>query len=74
MGNNGNLYAHQAAVALKYGIAGINFIPQRPEERFSLAKLALRLEIKKNCFSPSKPSEAVRNLGSWFDSHINMNV
>ena len=40
MGNNGNPCAHQAAVALKYGIAGINFIPQRPEERFSLAKLA----------------------------------
>ncbi|KAL9978127.1 hypothetical protein ACROYT_G015612 [Oculina patagonica] len=41
LGSNGNPCAHQAAVALKYGIAGINFIPQRPEERFSLAKLAI---------------------------------
>jgi len=41
LGNNGNPCAHQAAVALKYGIAGINFIPQRPEERISLAKLAI---------------------------------
>ena len=24
--------------------------------------------------SQIKPSEAVRNLGSWFDSHMNMNV
>ena len=28
-------------MALKYGIAGINFIPQRPEESFSPAKLAI---------------------------------
>ena len=41
MGSNGNPCAHQAVVALKYGIAGINFIPQRPEERFSLAELAI---------------------------------
>ena len=41
MGSNGNPCAHQAAVALKYGIAGINFIPQKPEERFNLAKLAI---------------------------------
>ena len=40
-GGNGNPCAHQAAVALKYGIAGINFIPQKPEERFNLAKLAI---------------------------------
>ena len=24
--------------------------------------------------SQIEPSEAVRNLGSWFDSHMNMNV
>ena len=24
--------------------------------------------------SQIKPSETVRNLGSWFDSHMNMNV
>ena len=41
LGSNGNPCAHQAAVALKYGIAGINFIPQRPEERICLAKLAI---------------------------------
>jgi len=41
MGSNGNPCAHQAAVALKYGIAGINFIPQKPKERFNLAKLAI---------------------------------
>ena len=41
LGSNGNPCAHQAAVALKYGIAGINFIPQRPEERIRLAKLAI---------------------------------
>ena len=41
MGSNGNFCAHQAAIALKYGIAGINFIPQKPEERFNLAKLAI---------------------------------
>ena len=41
LGSNGNPCVHQAAVALKYGIAGINFIPQRPEERIRLAKLAI---------------------------------
>ena len=40
MGINGNPCAHQAAAALKYGIPGINFIPQRPEKRFNLAVLA----------------------------------
>ena len=41
MRSNGNPCAHQAAVALKYGIAGISFIPQKPKERFNLAKLAI---------------------------------
>ena len=41
IGSNGNPCAHQAAVALKYGIAYINFIPQGAEQRFSLAKLAI---------------------------------
>jgi len=51
LGSNGNPCAHQVAVALKYGIAGINFIPQRLEERLSLAKLAIgdhkELELQK---------------------------
>lgn len=38
-------------MALKYGITGINFIPQRPKERLSLAKLAIgdhkELELQK---------------------------
>ena len=40
LGSNSNPCAHEAAMALKYGIAGINFIPQRAEEQFNLENLA----------------------------------
>ena len=40
-GLNGNACPHQAAVALKFGINNINFIPQTANERFNLATLAV---------------------------------
>ena len=58
LGCNGNPCAHQAAFALEYGITGINFIPQIPEERYRLAVFAKklfskpsRLNIQLNSFS-----------------------
>ena len=47
-GMNGNACPHQAAVALKFGINNINFIPQTAKERFNLAILAVG---SKNNFS-----------------------
>ena len=40
-GVNGNARPHQAAVALKFGINNVNFIPQTAKERFNLATLAV---------------------------------
>ena len=40
-GTNGNVCPHQAAVALKFGISNINFVPQTAKERFNLAILAV---------------------------------
>ena len=40
-GVNGNACPHQAAVALKFGINNVNFIPQTANDRFNLATLAL---------------------------------
>ena len=40
-GVNGNACPHQAAVALKFGINNVNFIPQTAKERFNLATLAV---------------------------------
>ena len=40
-GMNGNACPHQAAVALKFGLNNINFIPQTAKERFNLAILAV---------------------------------
>lgn len=40
-GMNGNACPHQAAVALKFGINNINFVPQTANERFNLAILAV---------------------------------
>lgn len=60
MGSNSKPCAHQAAVALKYGIAGINFIPQKPEEGFNLAKLAIgnhqELQLQKFVHLHERPS------------------
>ena len=41
-GVNGNAGSHQAAVALKFGIKNVNFIPQTANETFNLATLAVR--------------------------------
>ena len=40
-GTSGNACPHQAAVALKFGISNINFVPQTAKERFNLAILAV---------------------------------
>ena len=40
-GVNGNACPHQAAVALKFGINNVNFIPQTANDRFNLATLAV---------------------------------
>ncbi|CAH3027941.1 unnamed protein product, partial [Porites evermanni] len=64
MGSNSKPCAHQAAVALKYGIAGINFIPQKPEEGFNLAKLAIgnhqELQLQKFVHLHERPSIDMR--------------
>ena len=47
-GINGNACLHQVAVALKYGISNLNFIPQTAKERFNIAILAARNNTKFN--------------------------
>lgn len=50
-GINGNVCLHQVAVALKYGISNLNFIPQTAKERFSIiAILAARNNTKFSVF------------------------
>ena len=51
MGINGNACLHQVAVALKYGISNLNFIPQTAKERFNIiAILAARNNTKFSVF------------------------
>ena len=45
---NGNACPHQAAVALKYGISHLNFIPQTAKERFNIAIVAAGNNTKFN--------------------------
>ena len=50
-GINGNVCLHQVAVALKYGISILNFIPQTAKERFNIiAILAARNNTKFSVF------------------------